>query len=75
MTYKVVHFSLLTDWVVGGGWWDMREDFAEILFQSFLQEAIVSSSDMGKDVSPVMLSIQHFFCRLRRPLLPLSKVP
>ena len=29
---------------------DMTDDSAEILFQSFLQEAIVSSSDMGRDV-------------------------
>ena len=29
---------------------DMRDDSAEILFQSFLQEALVSSSGMGRDV-------------------------
>ena len=29
---------------------NIRDDSAEILFQSFLQEAIVGSSGMGKDV-------------------------
>ena len=42
----------------------MRDDSAEILFQSFLQEALVSSSGMGRVVRSLMLSIQHF---LRRP--------
>ena len=28
----------------------MRDESAEILFQSFLQEALVSSSCMGKDI-------------------------
>ena len=54
-------------------WRDMREDSAEILFQSFLQEALVSSSGMGRDVHFLMLSIQHFLCRPRRR--PPSKVP
>ena len=44
----------------GGG--DMRDDSAEILFQSSLQEAIFSSSGMGRDVHSLM-SIQHFLCR------------
>ena len=47
---------------MGGG---MMDDSAEILFQSFLQEALVSSSGMGKDVHFLMLSIQHFLCRPR----------
>ena len=38
-----VQFSPLTDWVVGGGGGGMRDDSAELLFQSFLQEALVSS--------------------------------
>ena len=38
----------------------MRDDSAEILFQSFLQEALVSSSGMGRYVHPLMLPIQHF---------------
>ena len=33
-----------------GRWGDMRDDSVDILFQSFLQEAIVSSSGMGRDV-------------------------
>ena len=42
-------------------WGDMKEDSAEILFQSFLQEALVSRSGMGRDVHSLM-AIQHFFC-------------
>ena len=41
-----VLFSPLTDWIVGGaegGGGGMKDDTAEILFQSFLQEALVSS--------------------------------
>ena len=52
---------------------DMRDDSVEILFQSFLQEALVSSSGMGRDVHTLMLSIWHFLCRPRRR--PPSKVP
>ena len=37
----------MTDWVVGE---NRRDATAEILFRSFLQEAIVSSSGMGRDV-------------------------
>ena len=33
-----------------GRWGDTRDDSAEILFRSFLQEALVSSSGMGRDV-------------------------
>ena len=44
---------------------DMTDDSAEIFFQSFLQEAIVSSSGMGRDVYALTLSIQHFLCRPR----------
>ena len=51
----------------------MRDDSVEILFQSLLHEALVSSSGMGRDVQPLMLSIQHFLCR--PPQFPLSKVP
>ena len=51
------HFSPLTDWVIWGG---MRDDSAEILFQSFLLEVIVSSSGMGRDIHSLMLSIHHF---------------
>ena len=45
---------------------DLMDDSAEILFQSFLQEALVSSSGMGRDVQALMLSIQHFLCRPQR---------
>ena len=41
---------------------DMRDRSAEILFQPFLQEALVSSSGMGRNVHFLMLSIQHFLC-------------
>ena len=44
----------------------MRGDSAETFFQSLLQEPIVSSSGMGRDVPSLMLSIQHFLCRPRR---------
>ena len=39
-----VQFSPLTDWVVGG---DMRDDSAEILFQTFLQQALVNGFGMS----------------------------
>ena len=39
------------------------DDSAEVLFQSSLQEAIVSSSYMGRDVHVLTLSIQDFPCR------------
>ena len=52
---------------------DMRVDSAEILSQSFLQEALVSSSGMGRDVHSLMLSTQHFLCR--QWCHPSSKVP
>ena len=51
-----VQFSPLTYWVVRG---DMKDDSAQILFQSFLQEALVSSFGRGT----VIVSIQHFLCR------------
>ena len=52
---------------------DTRYDSSEFLFQSFLREAIVSSSGMGRSVHSLMLSFQHFLCRPRRR--PLCKVP
>ena len=52
---------------------DMRDLSAEILFQPFLQEALVSSSGMGRNVHFLMLSIQHFLCRPQS--CPPSKVP
>ena len=42
-----------------GPFGNMMDDSAEILFQSFLQEARVSSSGIGRDVQSLMLPIQH----------------
>ena len=49
--YVIVGLQLspLTGWV-------MRDDSVEILFQSFLQEAFVSNSGMGRDVHSLILS-------------------
>ena len=44
----------------------MRDVLAEILFQSFLQEALVCSFGMGRDVHSLRVSIQHFLCLPRR---------
>ena len=52
---------------------DMRDDSAEILLQSFLLEAPVSSSCMNRAVQSLMLSVQHFLCLPRR--CPPSQVP
>ena len=52
----LVQFSPLAIWVMEGvcvcvcGGGGMKDDAAEILFQSFLQEATVSSSGMGRGV-------------------------
>ena len=51
----------------------MRDNSAEICFQSILQEALVSSYGIGRDAHSSMLSIQHFLCWLWH--CPLSKVP
>ena len=40
----------------GGGEGVMTDDSADILFRSFLQEALVSSSGMGRAVHSLMLS-------------------
>ena len=64
--------SPLTEAVVrewGGG----GQDSVEILFQSFLQVAIVSRSGIGRDVHFLMFFIQYILCRPRRR--PPSKVP
>ena len=45
---------------------DVTHKSADILWQSFLQDAIVISSDMGRDAHSLMLSIQHFLCQLAR---------
>ena len=69
--FSSFQFSPLTDLI--WSFWKVMNDSAEILFQSFLQEALVSSSSMGRDVHSLMLSIQHFLCRPRRRSP--SKVP
>ena len=51
-----VQFSPLTDRVVGG---DMRDCSAEILFQSFLRDALVSSSGMDRDVHSLVFGVIH----------------
>ena len=56
--FSSVQFSSVPDWLGHRG--EMKDDSAEILFQSFLQEAVVSSSDMGSDVHSLILSVQHF---------------
>ena len=50
LAFSSGHFSPVTDWVIWGGGGGMRDDSAEILFQSFLQEALVSSSGMDRYV-------------------------
>ena len=47
-----------------GHWWDIKDDSAEILFQSFLQEALVSSSGMGRGAILILL---HPFPALQDP--------
>ena len=44
----------------------MRANSAEVFLPSFLQEALVSGSGMGRDVHSSMLSVQHFLCRPQR---------
>ena len=54
----------------------MKDNSTEILFQSFLQETILSSSSMGRDVHSMILSdlsIQYFLCWPRHS--PPSQVP
>ena len=61
-----MQFSLVQSLDQMGRRGDVRDDPAEILFQSFLQETHVSSSGIGMNVHSLMLSIQHFLCRPRR---------
>ena len=42
---------------------DMMDNSVEILFLSFLKEAVVRSSDVGKDVHSLTLFIKHFLCQ------------
>ena len=57
-----------TKWGGGEG-----RDSAEIVFQTFMQKAIASSSGTSMDVHSLMVSTQHFLCRPRRR--PPSKIP
>ena len=66
-------FSLVQFAVQLGCRGNMTDDSAEILFQSFLQEALLNISGMGRDVRSLMLSFQHILCRPQRR--PPSKVP
>ena len=50
-------FSPLANWVVTSTRQMVQQRSS---FNSFLPEAIVSSSGMGRDASSLMLSIQHF---------------
>ena len=67
--FLLVKFS---PWLTGSSR-EHGDDSVVVLFQSFLREAIISSSGMGRDVHSLALSIQHFLCRPRRR--PPSKVP
>ena len=55
-----VQFSSVP-WPLGSSREDMRDDSAEIFFQSSLREASVSSSGTGRDVHPLTLSIQRLW--------------
>ena len=57
-----VQFVSLTDLVIRG---DVRDDSAETIFQSCMQEATISSSGMGRDVHCMTFSIQHFLWWLK----------
>ena len=57
-------------WGEGGGAWGTIQQRSS---STFLMEAIVGSSEMGRDVHSLALSIQHFLNRPR--CRPASKVP
>ena len=59
------------DWLGLRG--DMKDNSAETLFLSFLQEALASNSGISRDVHSLMLPIQHFFCWPQHR--PSSKMP
>ena len=52
--FSSAQFSHFTDWVVGVEGGGGEGHSAEILFQSFLQEALVSGSGMGRNVHSLM---------------------
>ena len=62
----VDHFSSVL-WPIGSLRWHVGR-FSRDLHPPFLQDALVSSSGMGRNVHSLMLSIHHFLCRpWRRP--------
>ena len=62
LIYQGFQFSSVQSFDRLGRWGDMRDNSADLLFPSFLQEAPVSSSGMGRYVHSLMLSILHFLC-------------
>ena len=56
-----VQLSRLANWVIGGWGWE-GDMTAEILLQSVLQEATVSSSSLGRDVQSLMCPSSNFLC-------------
>ena len=70
---SLVQFSSIP-WPIGlsGRWlWQMIQQRSSS--SRFLQEALASSSCMGRNTHSLMLSIQHFLCRPRR--CPPSEMP
>ena len=67
-TIGSLQFSPLTNWVIRGTRRMIQQ--RSILCQSFLHEAIVSSSSMGRKVHSLMLSIQPMFLLLTMVLSP-----
>ena len=65
---RLVQFSSVQSLDRSGCRRDMRDVPAEVLSQSFLQQSIVSSSGMDRNVHCLMLSVQHFLCRPLRCL-------
>ena len=70
---SVVQFSSVRTLDRFGRQEDVKDDSADILFQPFLQEALLSSCGIFRDVHSFTLSIQHSLCRPRR--CPPSKEP
>ena len=68
--FSSVQTSPLTNWVVEATWPTIQQRFPS---STFLHEALVSSSGMGRDVHALIVSVQHLLCRPRRR--PSSKVP
>ena len=56
ISLETVQFSSVQSLDRMGRRGNIKDDSAEVLFQSFLQEALVSSSGMGRDVRSLALS-------------------